>query len=416
MRDVLQSPVCRHELEVLVRGAHRSKTALMTLASATVLGAGQAALSFCKALRQAGWRVVVIWGPSSRKEEGVVAIEAMEDAGVEVHTLTRLVAPTAPVWFALRRIAKLNPPDVVIGIMQRDRPIAMALGRSLAVPGVVAAQNQHLFWGTPVISWAKRQIYTFAIRNWASLVVCTSERVRDEIESFGVGRNRTTVLPNGINPDPPVKLTASERIGLRAELGAGPETTLLLNVGRLDAQKGQDILVEAFAGCCRARPDLRLSLIGGISGGAAKVRTVAFDAMLRARVEELGIAQQVRFVGWRSDVRRLLAVADGYVHASRWEGFSFAMLEALAASLPVVITDCSGTPDGFIESKHGWIVPAGDAGALARAIAQMADLTPEARSSMGKAGRRLVEERYGSEVIGDRFADLVGGVVKAHRG
>jgi glycosyltransferase involved in cell wall biosynthesis len=399
---------------VPVTATHGSKTALMTLTSATVLGAGQAALCFCKALRRSGWRVVVIWGPSSRKEEGTAAVQAMEEAGVEVHTLTRLVGPTAPVWFSLRGVAKTNQPDVVIGVMQRDRPIAMALSRSLGVPGVVAAQNQHIFWGSPVVSWAKRLIYTFAIRNWASLVVCTSERVRDEIESFGVSRDRTTVLPNGISPEPVPSLTTAERNALRAELGAGPESTLLLNVGRLDPQKGQDILVEAFATCARRRRRVQLALIGGITGGAAKNRTVAFNALLRDRVEKLGISDRVRFVGWRSDVQKLLAVADGYVHASRWEGFSFAMLEAMAASLPVVITDCSGTPEGFIESKHGWIVSAGDTDALAQAIAYLADLTPEARSSMGEAGRRLVEERYESGAIGSRFVELVSRVVNAH--
>lgn len=397
-----------------VSSEHRRKTALMTLASATVLGAGQAALSFCKALRRSGWRVVVIWGPPSRKEEGVAAVQAMEEVGVEVHALRRLVAPTVPVWFTLRGIAKANRPDVVIGVMQRDRPIAMALSHSLGVPGVVAAQNQHIFWGSPLISWGKRMIYTFAVRNWASLVVCTSERVRDEIESFGVSRERTTILPNGISPAPRPNLSTTERDALRAELGAGPGSTLLLNVGRLDPQKGQDILIEAFAACARTRRHLQLGLIGGVSGGAAKRRTVAFDAMLRDRVKRLGVGDQVKFVGWRSDVWRLLAVADGYVHASRWEGFSFAMLEAMAASLPVVITDCSGTPEGFIQSDHGWIARADDADALAGAIAHLADLTPDARSRMGEAGRHLVEERYESDVIGNRFADLVGRLVKGH--
>src|SRR6266536_1292177 len=145
-----------------------ARRVLMTLATATGTGAGQAALHFCEALGRDGWGVDVVWGPAAREQEAVSAAAAMRAAGVEVHDLDRVVAPTWPVWRRLRALADALRPTAVIGVMQRDRPVAMALSRRLGVPGIVAAQNQHVFWGPLPVSVAKRLLYRFALNRWAS--------------------------------------------------------------------------------------------------------------------------------------------------------------------------------------------------------------------------------------------------------
>jgi len=380
---------------------------LMTLATATGSGAGEAARHFCEALRRDGWCVDVVWGPPVREQDGVSATAAMRAIGVDVHQLDRTIAPTLPVWTRLQPLAKALRPTAVIGVMQRDRPVAMALSRWLDVPGIVAAQNQHVFWGPRPVSVAKRLVYRFALQRWASLVVCTSEPVRGEILAFGVPNERTVVLPNGIAPGERQALSPEDRHAARAELGASPTDVLLINVGRLDVQKGQDILIEAFTTCARSRPHIRLALIGDVSGGPNQKRMAAFAADLRRRVRATGVAERIFFAGWRSDVARLLRAADGYVHAARWEGFSFAMLEAFAAALPVVITDCSGYPNGFVEAQHGWVVPREDSHALATAIGRLVDLTPEASARMGLATRDLVEAHYDIRTVGAQFAGFV---------
>jgi glycosyltransferase involved in cell wall biosynthesis len=387
--------------------AASSHRMLMTLATATGSGAGEAALHFCEALRRDGWCVDVVWGPPVREQDGVAATAAMRAAGVDVHQLDRTIAPTWPVWMRLQPLAKALRPTAVIGVMQRDRPVAMALSRWLDVPGIVAAQNQHVFWGSPAVSVAKRLLYRFALKRWASLVVCTSEAVRREILGFGVANGRTVVLPNGIALGERRALSPQDRDAARAELGAGPTDLLLINVGRLDVQKGQDILVDAFTACARSRPHVRLALVGDVSAGPNQKRMAVFAADLRSRVRATGVGERIVFAGWRSDVARLLQASDAYVHAARWEGFSFAMLEAFAAALPVVITDCSGYPDGFVEARHGWVVPREDSHALATAIGRLVDLTPEARSRMGLATRELVEAHYDIRTLGAQFAEFV---------
>jgi glycosyltransferase involved in cell wall biosynthesis len=395
-------------------GGQGRRVVLMTLATATRTGAGQAALNYCEALRRDGWRVVVACGPPP-PEEGPASTIAMQAAGVELHVLDRVVAPTWPVWRQLRAIAREARPNAVIGMMQRDRAVAMALSRSLGVPGIIAAGNRHIFWGSLPVRVAKRMLYGVAVRHWCSLAVCPSEPVREDIRRFGVSEGRTVLLSNGIVVGERFQLRLEERDAVRRELGAGSKDLLFVNVGRLDVQKGQDILIDAFATFARTRPHMRLALIGDVSGGANRVRMLAFAAELRRQASACGVGNQITFAGWRTDVPRVLSAADGYVHSARWEGLSLAFLEAMAAALPVVITDCSGMPEGFVEAEHGWVVPTESPDALAAAMGHLADLTPELRETMGRSARALVEERYDIRMIGARFAALVAEAVARGR-
>jgi len=383
-----------------------TRSVLMTLAMASATGAGQVVLQYSRALRRDGWNVVIACGPPAASE-GDGSKAALQALGVDVRQIDRVVAPTWPVWRQLTAIAQDVRPAAVIGVGQRDRAIAMALSRRLGVPGIVTAQNQHVFWGSPPVRFAKRAIYGYALRHWASLVVCASEPVQQEIHDFGVPESRTVVLPNGVPLRSPVVLSDTDRAAIRSSLGATSDDVLLLNVGRLDIQKGQDILIEAFARSLSQRPWLRLVLVGDVSGGPNRDLMVAFADGVKRSAREKGLDGQVKFAGWRSDVPHLLSAADAYVHAARWEGFSFAVLEAMAASLPVVITDCSGRPQGFRDGEQGWVVPKGKADPLATAIAQMADLSPSRRREMGRAARKLVEAHYDVERIGASFARLV---------
>jgi len=381
--------------------------ALMTLASADATGAGQMALEFCRSLGEADWRVVLVSGPAPPPDRGGSILPRMVEAGVEVRELDRLVAPTWPVWKRLRTIAAECHPDVVIGVMQRDRPVALVLARVLRVPGLVAVQNQHVFWGPPPVRWAKRLIYRLSVRFLATLAVCASEPVLQEIRRFGVSTERSRLLPNGIRIAPPAWLSESERRTLRAELGAGPADLLMVNVGRLDRQKGQDLLISALARCSDRYPRLRLALVGGVVPGAGQARGAEFAAGLKRQVSSEGVQDRVVFAGWRTDVARVLRAADGYVHAARWEGWSLAVMEAMANSLPIVMTDCAGWPTGFSAGTQGWVVASNDVAALAVGIEMLAKASDTHRVAMGEASRSLVQRHYDIRTISHQFARLV---------
>ena len=388
--------------------AVRKPTVLVTLAMADPTGAGKMAAGFSAAMIRRGWRVVVACGPGPRYG-GDSLPRTLRALGAQVEELDRLVAPTPAAWRELRAIARATRPDLVLGFMQRDRPIAVALARSLGVPSVLHVGNQHIFWGAPPVRFAKRLLYRALVPRWTSLAVCTSESVANELIALGMPRSRTEVLANGIAVPEPVHVTSTERERLRRELGAGPEDRLLVTVGRLDLQKGQDILLTALSQIVARMPGVRLALIGEPTGGSARDRSRRFAEELREQVQRQGLAAHVVFAGWRSDVRAVLSAADFYVHAARWEGpaLCLAILEAMAEELPVVITDCSGWPAGFRDGQQGYVAQAGSADALATGLASCLAASDEQRRDMGRAARRLVVERYDAARLEEQFVDMV---------
>jgi glycosyltransferase involved in cell wall biosynthesis len=181
----------------------------------------------------------------------------------------------------------------------------------------------------------------------------------------------------------------------------------LINVGRLDRQKAQDILAQALAMTDLAARKAKMVLIGGASESARAAKTEDFATDLRNYVQQKGLADRLIFAGWRNDVPALLQAADAYIHSARWEGFPLAPLEAMAASKPCVWTDCSGHPEGFVEGTHGWVAAKEDPQSLRQAIERMLDLSPEQRTRMGLACRELAESRYDIQKVGARFVEMV---------
>ena len=122
--------------------------------------------------------------------------------------------------------------------------------------------------------------------------------------------------------------------------------------------------------------------------------------------EELGIAPKVFFLGVRTDIPDLMNAADAYVMSSAWEGMPMVLLEAGAVGLPVVATDVGGNREVVVDGKSGLLVPSKDPEALARAMVRLMELSPEERRSMGKYGRRHIEENYSLERVVEQWEAL----------
>ena len=142
--------------------------------------------------------------------------------------------------------------------------------------------------------------------------------------------------------------------------------------------------MEAFARIVPAFRNVIFLMVGKDSGTMEATK---------ARVRERGIEGSVRFVGSRTDVPDLLRASDLFVHPSREEGFSNAILEAMAAGLPVVACHVGGNPEAVVDGETGWLVPPRDperfAGAMAELIADESK-----RKTFGEAGLRRATERF----------------------
>jgi glycosyltransferase involved in cell wall biosynthesis len=153
----------------------------------------------------------------------------------------------------------------------------------------------------------------------------------------------------------PAAVSAETRAAIRAEFGAEAEQAVVLAVGRLAAQKGFGLLLDAAArwGDIQPRPLLVIVGEGPLAAG------------LRSRAASLGLP--VRFAGHRRDVPALLAAADVFVLPSVWEGQSLTLQEALRAGVPIVATRVGGNPE-LTGEDAAILVPSGDVERLAGAV------------------------------------------------
>lgn len=197
------------------------------------------------------------------------------------------------------------------------------------------------------------------------LEIGISRQVADNLDRRPLARRlgrRAPCLPNVIDLERfarPPDLAARQR--LRAELGLSAEAPLVISVGRLAQQKGYSVLIEAAAVVLSHVPEAHFLIVGE---GELK-------QTLQDQAAALGLAEAIHFLGRRSDVDRLLGAADLFASSSLWEGLPTVLLEAMAAGLPIVATDVSGTRELIEDGVTGLRVAPGDAPALAAAIVRL---------------------------------------------
>lgn len=160
----------------------------------------------------------------------------------------------------------------------------------------------------------------------------------------------------------------------------------LVAVGRLSEQKGFGLVMDALALAAPSHPGLTLTLVGD---GPLR-------ATLQSRVAALGLSQVVTFAGWQDEagVRAALCAANALILPSFAEGLPVVIMEAMAAGRPVIATAIAGIPELVVPGQTGWLVPAGDAAALAGAIGALAATSPADLAAMGTAARARVLARH----------------------
>jgi glycosyltransferase involved in cell wall biosynthesis len=216
-------------------------------------------------------------------------------------------------------------------------------------------------------------------------LIAVSPEVKSSIRTTisGIPTEKIAVIPNGV--DTRRYQRHIERRPARARIGLRDADRAIAVVATFKEQKGHRFLIDAAAILSPDFPFVRFLLIG--------------DGELRAdlehRIAAHGLGNQFLLLGMRPDVPELLAAADLFVLPSLWEGLPMALVEAMAAGLPVVATEVSGTRGVMVDGETGLLVPPGDAFALARAIAALL-VDPNRAAAMGAAARRRIETHYGA--------------------
>lgn len=220
-------------------------------------------------------------------------------------------------------------------------------------------------------------------------VLTVSEQVRRHaIEVDRIDAERVQTVYNGLN------LADWDAVARPAR---NPGEFRITTVGNIRPVKGHDVFIRAAATVVQKFPKISFSIAG-------EVLEPPYFAELQALVQELDLANHVRFEGGVTNLRQLFAAADIFVLPSRSEGFSNAIIEAMASSLPVVATDVGGNAEAVKDGVTGFLVPPEDPGALAAAILRLLSDPLQARA-MGAAGKNLVSEKFTSEAMMNRIAD-----------
>ncbi|MEM9579113.1 MAG: glycosyltransferase family 4 protein [Pseudomonadota bacterium] len=227
----------------------------------------------------------------------------------------------------------------------------------------------------------------------ARFVACISSFCRAQAMNFSDVRHwsKLHIVHCGIDP-------------ARYDSARGTRGKRLLFVGRLAAVKGVPVLLEALREVQKTHPDTALTLIGDGPERAA----------LQARAEQMTLTTPVTFAGYKSqsEVAEALAEADIFVLPSFAEGVPVVLMEAMAASVPVITSQIAGIPELVTDGIHGRLVFPGDTASLSRAIEALLD-TPEMAQEMGVAGRRYVSRAFNIETEADWLARLLTAYSKA---
>ncbi|MEU3601504.1 glycosyltransferase family 4 protein [Streptomyces sp. NPDC006798] len=321
--------------------------------------------------------------------------ERAAEAGARVHDWPAVRAPgpglPRELWTAARLIRRSRP-DLVHAHSAKAGLVAR-----LAVRGRVPTVFQPHAWSFEAVEGRAAELSRVWERygtRWSTRTLCVSETERRAGENAGIAA-RWAVIRNGVDlgrfgpgePPPPTvhddrtnngdggtagRDRRRERAALPELTGVPDDAPVVLCVGRLCRQKGQDVLLAAWPEVRAAAPGARLVLVG--------------DGPDRSALTRLA-PPGVRFAGAIRDVRPWLRAADVVVLPSRWEGMALAPLEAMACGRPVVVTDVSGARESLPpgHDTHA-LVPPEDPRALAAALgALLAD--PGLRDRLGREAR-----------------------------
>lgn len=342
-------------------------------------GAEEHILTLMRGLDRTYFRLHLVCTPE-------VAEKLQPDLPGDVELLSLCLRKPSQVASALRlaKILRERQVDILHSHLFYSSVFASPIGWLCGVPVILETPHVREQWRR---GWLKSRFVVDRLAGrFVDYYIAVSEaNARYLVKQKGLPLQKIVVIHNGCDLRRFDSAHAT-RFDLKRSLGFQDSDPLLIVIGRLEPQKGHRVLLEALPRVCHEFPQVRLVCVG----------EGTLRSELESQTRRLGLEASVRFVGYQSNVAEWLALADVTVLPSFYEGLPLVAIESLAAGRPVVATAVDGTPEVIIDGKTGLTVSPGDATRLAEAICRLLR-DSELRNELGRAGRQVVEERFGQE-------------------
>jgi len=346
-----------------------------------------------RGLDRTKYDLMLVKGPSEESQMGDREQEAVranlaetESAGVRIITVRELVRNLSPgldlkAFLSLYRIVREEKPHII----HTHTSKAGILGRWAAllarVHVILHTPHGHVFWGyfgfmqTGLFIVLEKITALFTDR----IIALTDQEKADHLRFHIAPDKKFTTIHSGADLSL-FNAALYDRSNMKTELHIPPEDLVVGTVGRLTFVKGQIHLLEAAAKVLAVRPETTFVFLGNGE----------LQPELRERAAEMGVADRVRFPGWRPDAAAVMSVFDVFALPSLNEGMGRVLVEAMALSKPIIASRIGGITDLVVHGKNGLLVPPRDANAIAEAILVLLDDEPR-RKAMGSEGRRMAK-------------------------
>ena len=302
--------------------------------------------------------------------------QQFQQAGVEVHSLDLRKKTDVTAALRLRSLLNTIRPDILHTYLIHGNVLGRIVGRLTGVPTIIGSEL--------TIGQAGRigKLATKLTNPLTDAVEVNSETGgKSVIANLGVPEEKIEVILPGLDLD--AFGQTDQRVQTRNDIGVDDNEHLVLYIGRLRAVKGVEFGIRAVAKAFKQNPKMKLALAG--EGDQRK--------QLEALSAELGIENNVKFLGARKDLPNVLSACDSVIMPSLTEGFPRVAIEAMASSKPVIATNVGGVPEAIIDGQSGILVPSKDVEAMTDALISVST-NFELAKRLGVAARQRTEHRF----------------------
>lgn len=359
-----------------------ARTAIQVVSTGGLYGAERVLLDLAAYLQEQGWisHVVAVEGAGAQ-----AVLSRAKAMGISAEAFSTGRLGVSDIVSRLRAVLRRHDSGVVHS--HGYKPDIL-----LSLPGVSSGWRRISTCHT----WYRE---TWKMRAWEYLdkrvlrgfdaVAAVSAHIEQELLEAGVSRVKVHKIDNGIDAPGCDPLLGAK---LRAEFGIAPEAPLVVQIGRLAPSKRNDLVLQALA----KMPRDVCAIFAGEGEERGAVERLAC---------ELGVSGRIRMAGYRTDVLAFLSAADAMVISSDHEGLPIVLLEAMAAQCPIVSTRVGDIGNVLLDGRDGWLVPPGDADALAAALTA-ALVSPDEARARAQSAFFAFESRHSRRAMGTKYLQL----------